>query len=35
MDVTHVGLADGTYVEVLNIIDDHSRSCGGVCGVGG
>jgi transposase InsO family protein len=27
MDVTHVCLADGEYVEVLNIIDDHSRLC--------
>jgi len=27
MDVTHVCLADGEYVEVLNIIDDHSRFC--------
>jgi transposase InsO family protein len=26
-DVTHVCLADGTFVEVLNIIDDHSRLC--------
>jgi transposase InsO family protein len=26
-DVTHVTLADGTHVEVLNIIDDHSRLC--------
>ena len=26
-DVTHVSLADGTTVEVLNIIDDHSRLC--------
>ena len=26
-DVTHVGLADGSVVEVLNIIDDHSRVC--------
>ena len=27
MDVTHVVLAAGTEVEVLNIIDDHSRLC--------
>lgn len=27
MDVTHVELADGTTVEVLNMIDDHSRLC--------
>jgi transposase InsO family protein len=26
-DVTHVALADGTFVEVLNVIDDHSRLC--------
>jgi transposase InsO family protein len=26
-DVTHVPLADGTVVEVLNFIDDHSRLC--------
>ncbi len=26
-DVTHVALADGTGLEVLNIIDDHSRLC--------
>lgn len=26
-DVTHWKLADGTAVEVLNIIDDHSRRC--------
>jgi len=26
-DVTHVCLVDGTFVEVLNIIDDHSRLC--------
>jgi transposase InsO family protein len=26
-DITHVSLADGTSVEVLNIIDDHSRAC--------
>jgi transposase InsO family protein len=26
-DVTHVVLADGTVLEVLNIIDDHSRVC--------
>ena len=26
-DVTHVRLADGTELEVLNIIDDHSRLC--------
>ncbi|MGH9012171.1 MAG: DDE-type integrase/transposase/recombinase [Acidimicrobiia bacterium] len=27
MDVTHVTLADGTEVEILNVIDDHSRLC--------
>ncbi len=26
-DVTHWALADGTPIEVLNIIDDHSRAC--------
>jgi transposase InsO family protein len=26
-DVTHVGLGDGSFVEVLNIVDDHSRLC--------
>jgi transposase InsO family protein len=26
-DVTHVGMADGSFLEVLNIIDDHSRLC--------
>ena len=26
-DVTHWALADGTNVEILNIIDDHSRLC--------
>lgn len=26
-DVTHVALADGSFVEVLNVIDDHSRLC--------
>jgi transposase InsO family protein len=26
-DVTHVGLADGRVLEVLNVIDDHSRLC--------
>jgi transposase InsO family protein len=26
-DVTHVGLADGSVLEVLNIGDDHSRAC--------
>jgi transposase InsO family protein len=26
-DVTHVELAEGTVLEVLNIIDDHSRLC--------
>jgi transposase InsO family protein len=26
-DVTHVCLADSTWVEILNIIDDHSRLC--------
>jgi transposase InsO family protein len=27
MDVTHVALATGAEVEILNIIDDHSRLC--------
>jgi transposase InsO family protein len=27
MDVTHVVLATGTEVEILNILDDHSRLC--------
>ena len=27
MDMTHVELADGRIVEVLNVIDDHSRLC--------
>ena len=27
MDVTHVSLADGAEVEILNVIDDHSRLC--------
>ena len=27
MDVTHLTLADGTEVEILNVIDDHSRLC--------
>ncbi len=27
LDITHVQLADGTDVEVLNVIDDHSRLC--------
>src|SRR5215213_1937636 len=27
MDVTHWPLANGTNVEILNIIDDHSRLC--------
>ncbi len=27
MDVTHVALASGTEVEILNVIDDHSRLC--------
>ena len=27
LDITHVQLADGSDVEVLNIIDDHSRLC--------
>ena len=27
MDITHYRLADGTDVEILNIIDDHSRFC--------
>lgn len=26
-DVTHVVIADGTVLEVLNVIDDHSRLC--------
>jgi len=26
-DVTHVEMADGSFAEVLNIIDDHSRVC--------
>ena len=26
-DVTHVAIADGTFLEVLNVIDDHSRLC--------
>jgi transposase InsO family protein len=26
-DITHWGIADGTDVEILNIIDDHSRLC--------
>jgi transposase InsO family protein len=26
-DVTHVALADGTVLEVLNVLDDHSRLC--------
>jgi hypothetical protein len=26
-DVTHVGIAEGRLLEVLNIIDDHSRLC--------
>lgn len=26
-DVTHVAMADGTILEVLNVIDDHSRLC--------
>ena len=26
-DVTHVAMADGTFAEVLNIVDDHSRVC--------
>jgi transposase InsO family protein len=26
-DVTHVQTADGTFLEVLNVIDDHSRLC--------
>ncbi len=26
-DVTHVGLADGRFCEVLNVVDDHSRLC--------
>ena len=28
-DVTHVVMADGSFLEVLNIIDDHSRLCVG------
>jgi transposase InsO family protein len=27
LDITHVQLADGTDVEILNVIDDHSRLC--------
>jgi transposase InsO family protein len=27
MDLTHVELADGTTVEILNVVDDHSRLC--------
>ena len=27
LDITHYRLADGTDVEILNIIDDHSRLC--------
>ena len=26
-DITHSPLADGTDIEILNIIDDHSRLC--------
>lgn len=26
-DVTHVEMADGRFLEVLNVIDDHSRAC--------
>jgi transposase InsO family protein len=26
-DITHWGLADGAEVEILNILDDHSRLC--------
>ena len=26
-DVTHVAMADMRYLEVLNIVDDHSRLC--------
>jgi transposase InsO family protein len=29
MDTTHVHLADGSDVEILNVIDDHSRLCVG------
>jgi len=29
MDTTHVRLADGSDVEILNVIDDHSRLCVG------
>jgi transposase InsO family protein len=29
LDITHWALADGTEVEILNIIDDHSRVCVG------
>lgn len=29
LDITHVQLADGTDVEVLNLLDDHSRLCVG------
>ena len=25
--MTHVAMADGTYMEILNIVDDHSRLC--------
>jgi transposase InsO family protein len=28
-DVTHVEMADGGFMEVLNVIDDHSRACVG------
>jgi transposase InsO family protein len=31
MDVTHVVLATGKEVEILNIIDDHSRVCVASC----
>ncbi len=27
MDITHYRLADDTEVEILNILDDHSRLC--------
>jgi transposase InsO family protein len=26
-DITHWPLADGTDVEILNVVDDHSRYC--------
>jgi transposase InsO family protein len=27
LDITHYRLADGTEVEILNVLDDHSRLC--------